>query len=613
MKKQLFWLAGAFLTFSAGFAQSSFSPVSVAEGTFLGETIPLRDFATVTPVEGTVDDFREIPNNLRNPGRMNADALPQNGDPLIQTEGTFRAPQDLLQNFPGIDISEGQANPPDPSGAVGPNHYVHAVNLVVKIFDKEGNVLAGPTSLGDFLGSGNNNGDPIVMYDHLVDRWFVSQFRVSDNALIVGVSTSPDPTDTFNVYAFPLSSFPDYPHYSVWPNAYFLTANKGGNTTFALDRAALIAGDPNPEIIEFSLPGAIRNPNTVFSPEPANLLGSTFPVDVPGYIVYLQDDGWSGAITFDHLKIWEIELDWNTPGNSTISAPDVIATQPFDSFFFPFGSGDIRQPNTNQRIDGIGGVISYMANYRSFGTHNSFLINFNVDLGGARSGIRWIELRNVDNGPFEIFQEGTWSRPDNESRFMGSMAMDIHGNIALGYNAGGIDTRVGIRFTGRLADDPLGQMTFEEQIIQNGVGIQTNQNRFGDYAQMTMDPDGETFWYTAEYFRSNNAWRTKIAAFNLDDLPILDNGDITANEIDFKVYPLNSNSYEIAVGQITNVENLDFEVVDITGKVIENGALNTRESGFVGSFSSSQLASGVYLVRIYNSAKFQEVKKIVIK
>jgi hypothetical protein len=507
-------------------AQNSEGPKVIAQGEFLGKTIPLRDMPTVTPLrDSEVENLRIVPNSLKPNPKVNENALPLDGDPLRQEVIEYGDGRNLEQNFIGASINEGQAIPPDPTGAVGPNHYVHAVNVVVKIFDKVGNLLAGPTSLGQFLGSGNNNGDPIVLYDQLADRFFVSQFRVSDDALIVGVSETPDPTGSYFVYSFPLDDFPDYPHYSVWHDGYYLTANKfTGNTTYVLERDAILSGDPSPQIIGFNLPGVIRNPNTVFSPEPANLVGTDFDPNAPGYIVYLQDDGWNG-VTFDHLKVWEIDVDYNNPSNSTISSPLLIATTPFEATFRPFGTGDLNQPGTSQRIDIIQGVISYAANYRRFTNHNSWVITFNVDVDGQNtSGIRWIELRNDATNDWSIFQEGTYAPADGESRFMGSAAMDEEGNIGVAFNLGSANTRVGIRYTGRYADDPLGVMTFPETTIIDGNGVQTNTNRFGDYSHLTMDPDGLTFWNTSEYFAFNNSWRSRISSFKLESLLTADVG-----------------------------------------------------------------------------------------
>lgn len=538
---------------TAIFAQDTNPPTVIAHGQFIGKTIPLRDMPTISELkEEGFENVREIKQRFdpTQPGVVpgTKGSIDQVPDPVIQTEQGTRNLLTTIQNFDGATVQEGQAIPPDPSGAVGPNHYVHAVNLVVKIFDKTGGLLAGPTFLGTFLGSGNNNGDPIVMYDEMADRFFVSQFRVSNNALIIGISDTPDPTGSYNVYEYPLDAFPDYPHYAIWPDGYYLTANKfNGNTTYVLDRQALLNGDPNPAIVGFNLPGVVRNPFAVFSPEPANLLGTDFDPGTPGYIVYLQDNQWPG-VTFDHLKIWEIDVDFATPGNSTISAtPLELPTADFDSFLRAFGQGDIKQPNTTNRYDAISGIISYAANYRKFTDHNSWIITFNTDIGGLTPGVRWIELRNDSTNDWEIYQEGTYAPADGEGRFLSSAAIDIDGNIAMGYNLGSENTSASIKFTGRFDGDDLGVMTFPESTIINGTGRQTNTNRFGDYSHLTMDPDGLTFWYTSEYFVGVNQWRTRIASFRLNngldaDVGVFNfnspqDGDLgTAETVSVKIY-----------------------------------------------------------------------------
>ncbi len=602
------------LAVSPSMSQSSFKASSIEYGTFLGETKAFRDYETLVPAADP-DNVIEIRNNMRRPGKSKSNALPLGADPLSQISSPTRAAKEVLVNFVGTFIGEsGGARPPDPTGAAGPNHYVHGVNISIKIFDKNGNVLAGPTSLSSFLGSGNNDGDPIVMYDQLADRFFISQFRTSDDALIIGVSTTPDPTGTYYLYSFPLDSFPDYPHYSVWPDAYFLTANKFiGNTTYALDRQAMVAGEPNPVIIGFDLPGIVFNPNTVFSPEPANLLGTSFPTDVPGYIVYLQDDAWFG-VSFDHVKVWEIEPDFANPGNSTISAPSLIAVQPFDSIFFSITEGDVGQPLTSQKLSSQAGIISYMANYRSFGTHNSFIVNFNVDVdGNNRSGIRWIELRNTDTGPWSVHQEGTWTRDDGEHRFMGSMGIDINGNIALAYSRGSVNNAVGLYYTGRLESDPLGQMSFEEQLIQEGLGVQLGTNRYGDYSQMTMDPDGETFWFTSQYFMAINQWTTKITAFNLENIPLLGNADSFTGESELLVYPRDEEVYDMVLRNTADLGELKYELIDIQGRMATQSRLERSTDGYHGSFSKATLAKGVYVVRVSNNATFSLSKKVIIE
>jgi len=516
MKKVLLLLAVFAFNLSV-FSQKN-EPTYIANATYLGESQPLRDLPKIVPThENNPENFKYGNNEFRFPRKLVEDALPLNGETKAQRDFGNRNSYALEENFDGTSITETQGFvPPDPTGAVGPNHYVHAVNSAFKIFDKSGNILAGPSVLSTLF-PGVNDGDPIVLYDQIADRWFISQFNTSTNGLLIAVSTTPDPTGTYNTWEFPLDSFPDYPHYTIWHDAYYLTANKSGNNTYALDRQALIDGDASPAIVAFSLPGVVQNTNTVFSPEPANLLGSLYDVDTPGYIVYLQDDGWSGSITQDHLKIWEIEMDWVTTTNSTISSvPLELNTVPFEATFAPFGTGDVAQPGTSQKIDMIGGIISYMVNYRKFAGHNSMIITFNVDVdGNDTSGIRWFELRNDDSNPWSIYQEGTYAPADGHSRFMGSAAIDAQGNIGLGFNIASSNLPVGIRYTGRYFDDPLGTMTVAETTIVDGVGVQTFSNRFGDYSHLTMDPDDFTFWHTAEYFSADNTWSTRVASFTL--------------------------------------------------------------------------------------------------
>ena len=519
MKTKLVLSALLVLACCSLFAQEGQTATSLGEGTYLGKSIPLRDFPLVSGDSKGKSNYKIIPNNFPLDGSQNPNSLPIGGDPIRQSEVNIaQDTRDFVQNFEGPNVTQGQAVPPDPSGAAGPNHYVSGVNTVIIVYDKEGNVLAGPTGLGNFIGDGQNSGDPIIMYDQLADRWFVSQFNSNTDGLAIAISETPDPTGAYFLYEFPLDSFPDYPHYAVWHDAYYLTANKStGSNIYAFERDMMLAGGANPGIQGFNLPGVINNPNTVFSPEPAYLMGTQFDPDTPGYITYLQDDGWGAS--FDHLKVWELDIDFDTPANSTVSQPLEIPVTPFDSFIAPFGSGELSQPGTNQRIDMITGVISYAAHYRAFDDHNSWLVTFNVDVqeDNTTAGVRWIELRNSDTEDWSVYQEGTYAPDDGNSRFLGSGGIDAIGNIGLAFNIGGPELPIGIAYTGRFVDDPLGTMTIPEETIIDGVGVQTVISRFGDYSQLSMDPDNFTFWHIAEYFPSNNAWNTRIAAFRLSE------------------------------------------------------------------------------------------------
>jgi hypothetical protein len=586
--KKLLFLATIFLSFSL-VAQNSRQPSGIITGTFMGTTGNLKDFPLYDVNNDNSDSSIIVPQQVNVlPQEENTTTSPtiiQN----LQTEPGGITALPILQNFQGSNQGQSGYLPPDPTGAVGPDHYVHSVNSIVKIFDKTGNLVYGPISLGGFLGISSNNGDPIVMYDQLADRWFVSEFGNlgGDLGLAVGVSVTNDPTGAYNVYQFDMGSFPDYPHYGLWHDGYYGTANysnQGETAAFVMERDVILAGGAEPKVVLFDLPEVVSNPLNVKSAEPANLLGTEIDTNLPGYITYLQDDGWASAITYDHLKVWEIDMDWNNVANSTISDPLEIPTDPFDAGeVFGEGNGAIKQPGTSQRLSGHGGIVSFAANYRPFEDHNSWLITFNTFIDANETGgIRWIELRNDDFSPWEIFQEGTYSIADGHSRLMSTSAIDAEGNIALAYTTASENLKVSLRYTGRFDGDPLGQMTLDETVIFNGNGVRTNNNRYGDYAHMTLDPDNFTFWSTADYFQSNNYWATRIASFRVFG-PFADDVGVSALNEPLNGILTNSETVEISIRNysLAPVSNIPVEL-RVDGDLIAsenfNGTINPNEA-----------------------------------
>lgn len=551
------------------FAQEKFAPSEIVTGSLIRTTEPLRDYPIYNSNDYNSGEITVVPQQFATERQSNLTSsatIIQN----MQTEPGGITALPVLQNFIGASQNESGYLPPDPTGAVGPDHYVHSVNSIVKIFDKEGNLIFGPVNLSSFLGIPSNNGDPIVMYDQLADRWFVSEFGSlgSNFGLAIGVSVTNDPTGAYNVYQYDFGVLPDYPHYGLWHDGYYGTFNSGNQSgAFVMERDVMLEGGTNPQIVIFDLPSIVWNPLNVRSAEPANLLGTEIDTDLPGYFTYLQDDAWAASITFDHLKVWEVDINWNIAANSTISSPLEIPTDPFDAGeVFGNGNGAIRQPNTSQRLSGHGGIISFAANYRPFEEHNSWLITFNTFIDANETGgIRWIELRNDDVNPWEIFQEGTYSIADGHSRLMSSANMDANGNIAMAYTTASETLPVSLRYTGRFDGDPLGQMTVAEEVIINGPGVRTNTNRYGDYAHMTMDPDNFTFWYTADYFSSNNQWRTQIASWRLFG-PFTDDVGISAI-----TSPTN--------GALTNSETVEVSIRNYSPDPITNIPVELRVDG----------------------------------
>jgi hypothetical protein len=409
--------------------------------------------------------------------------------------------------------------PPDTNGAIGATQYVQWVNESFAVFDKAtGARLYGPAA-GNTLWSGfgggcetNNDGDPIVAYDKAANRWVLTQFSVSGSAPFfecVAVSQTADATGAYYRYAFPFENFDDYPKLGVWSDAYYLSTNnfKGnkfvGADACALDRSKMLVG----------LAATIQcfqQISSVDSLLPADLDGQTPPpMGSPGYFVDFDSS------TLNTLRLWRFHVDFTTPANSTFTGPVTIPVAPFTPACN--GGACISQPGTTTKLDSLADRLMHRLAYRNFGDHESLVVTQSVQPGnGAPSGLRWYEIRDP-NGTPTVAQQATYA-PDTTARWMGSVAMDHVGDIALGYSASSGSVAPSIRYTGRVNTDPVNTMQ-AETIIQAGGGSQiSNLNRWGDYSSMTVDPvDDCTFYFTSEYLASDvvvlGTWRTRIGSF----------------------------------------------------------------------------------------------------
>ncbi|MDR5589132.1 GEVED domain-containing protein [Christiangramia sp. SM2212] len=484
--------------------------------------------------------------------------LPKTIDPALQSKmGEIPVKSPILT----FDGAVTRSTPSDPTGAVGRNHYVNAYNTEFAIWDKDGNVVLPPASLESIGGafSGENDGDPIVFYDEAADRFILMQFSaergsVTPPALLFAVSQGSDPVNNgWFTYRFDLESLPDYPKISLWNDGYYITTNKdalepqGKEIVYVLERDRMLQGANNVRILGFPLPG-IQN-NGFYSPAGFSVMGGDLPPPGDAPIIYLQDDEWAG-VNQDHLKLWLINVDWNNVGSSTIEESQEITNgvSPFTATFDGGGFQNLPQPGDTPEIDALQGAMMYMTQYRRFGTHNSVVMNFVVDVeptAAKHAGIRWYELRQTaDGAPWTVYQEGTYA-PDNSDRFSGSIGIDLRGNIAMGYTVVNDNPAnpvfPSIRYTGRFVNDELGIMTIQEESIVEGESPQPRpEGRYGDYAHLSIDPlDDLTFWHNAEYFvgveRVNKVGVFRIAANEPNDLGVVSlvspqNATLTASE-----------------------------------------------------------------------------------
>jgi hypothetical protein len=452
-------------------------------------------------------------------------------DPVVQvSKGAAQAPtlgagfEGVGQGFTGPNgtFSVNSA-PPDTNGAVGPNHFVQIVNQSFAVFDKSGTPVYGPVPTNTvFSGFGggcqvNDDGDATVEYDRLADRWVISQFSVTNARTYgylqcVAVSTTPDPTGAYYRYSFSYgtTAFPDYPKLAVWPDAYYTTFNIFNNgSTFAgpkvcaYDRTKMQSGaQATQQCFQLSTAyGGLL---------PSDLDGPTAPP--AGSPNYVMDFG------TNQLELWKFHVDWTNAGNSSFSGtPTAIPVAGFTAACNGSGGVCIPQPSTSQQLDSLGDRLMYRLAYRNFGTHESLVVNQSVTVGST-TGVRWYELRNPGAAAPTVYQQSTYA-PDATSRWMGSAAMDGAGGIGLAFSASSSTVRPSLRYTGRVATDPLGTMGQGEGTLIAGAGSQlSNLSRWGDYSSIGIDPiDDCTFWFTSEYLASSGTfnWHTRIGTFQL--------------------------------------------------------------------------------------------------
>ena len=470
---------------------------------------------------------REINPRLSTKASINPDYNPDLGpDALLSVqEGAPEAEPNAfgtpILNFNGQGFTG--VNPPDTVGDVGTGHYVQMINggggSLVRIYNKNtGAPIGNQFALDNLAPSGpcqSGAGDPIVLYDQAANRWLLTEFAGSGNHLCVYVSRTPDPAGQYYFYDFTTPTFPDYPKYGVWPDAYYVGTNESSPTAYAMERTKMLAGQ-TAQFVRRTAPGLSGFGFQILTP--ADLDGATAPPGgSPGIFMRHRDTeahGPGGYPNKDLLEIWNFTVNWSNTGASSFSKIADIQVTEFDSALCGLTSFScIPQPGTPTKLDPLREVVMNRLVYRNFSGRQTLVGNFSTDVGGDRAGVRWFELRKT-GATWSLYQEGTYS-PGSLNRWMGGIAMDRSGNMALGYNVSNSSTYPGIRYVGRLSSDTTGTMPQGEHTIVNG-SASNGSNRYGDYAAMSIDPSDDcTFWFTSQW-NASSSWSTRIAKFKFD-------------------------------------------------------------------------------------------------
>ena len=474
-------------------------------------TVPLRDMRNI-PAHNV---SKVMPEHDQSPV-VHVTNLP---DTAIQTVDLPEVKTTNLLSFDGInDAQGGSFVPPDTNASVGGTQVVETVNVAYAVYDKtNGHQIMAPKSLatlysplGGVCATGNLS-DPIVNYDKAAGRWVVSIIafnnNFSQNALCVGVSNTSDATGTYHLYSFSYGNvLPDYPKVGVWPDAYYVTTDSfpnggffSGAETCALDRAKMLAGSAATSV-------CFQRTAADFALLPADLDGNTPPpAGAPNYQMDLNSS--------TKLNFYKFHVDFANPANSTFTGPTTLTVAAYSDACS--GGNCIPQPSPGETLGSLGDRLMYRLPYRNFGDHEALVACHSIrpSKGSAVSATRWYEIRNP-NSP-TVFQQGS-AQHTSLSVWMGSIAMDKMGNIALGASASSTTQKPMIAYTGRIPTDPAGALESPKVVVAGG-GVQTNSfHRWGDYSSMAIDPSDDcTFWYAQEYYKTTGSFNfsTRLNSF----------------------------------------------------------------------------------------------------
>jgi hypothetical protein len=492
---------------------------------------------------------------LRPPG---LDKVPPPDAPIEAPEpagGPLAPMPSPTQNFAGLNFNDlcggvqcGAGWPPDTNGDVGLNHYIQAVNDGYAIFNKSGTLLTSFTedqlwsTTGANPCNGNSQGDPIVVYDALADRWILTHFAfavsgpnpVAPFYQCVAVSKTGDPVaGGWYLYALqmdpggagkpPASTLNDYGKFGIWNDCLYMAANGftmpsgafAGTLFASFSRADMYSGSP----LTWSL-GFINNTSDPFTMIPSNLsgqAGSALPAGTPNYFV-------SESGTAFNFEVRKFTAGANCGGGGTLSGATIVSQTSY-----PFATGAVvAQPNTANKLDNLSDRLMQKVQYRKVGASESLWIVHGVNGSGANTTRpQWAQL-NVTGQVIATtpVQQQIYAPDTTLNRWMPSLAVDRQGNMALGYSTsnGTVPNFPSIAYSGRLVGDPLNTLPQTETQLIAGGGSQANScggpcDRWGDYTAMSVDPaDDCTFWYTNEYYSSqtngnSGNWQTRIGSF----------------------------------------------------------------------------------------------------
>jgi hypothetical protein len=502
-----------FLLCSASVAQQFVGPIISREAS-RGVSRPLRDLKPIAESRSTEaeEDALEEIGEGRHPHTNDAMGSSAPFDPALQMSVPTTLNVTTVWNFdgvPGLTYSTSDVN-----GSVGTTQYVQYTNWRFAVYDKTtGKKTLGPTAeanLWTALGgpcAASNDGDIIVLFDKKASRWVFTHHATPKTGgfyQCFAVSKTADATGAYYLYAFQLTNdFPDYPKLGVWADGYYLATNLENPTTFAFIASQVCAFNRTQMLAGAAAQEVCFQTSAFDSLLPADIDGATAP-PAGSPEIFL-------SLATTKLELFKFKVNWAMLSQSTFTGPTGLTVAPYSEACG--GLNCIPQLDTSQLLDSLADRLMYRLAFRNYGGHQSLAVTHSVVAGGS-VGLRWYEIRSPFGTP-TIFQQGTYA-PNANYRWMGSIAMDKTGDMALGYSISSATQHPAINFTGRLPTDPAGTMESEINVITGAGSEQPTNYRWGDYTSMSIDPvDDCTFWYTNQYYKTDSleSWSTRVVAF----------------------------------------------------------------------------------------------------
>ena len=543
------------------------------------------------------DDERELADTVITPPKM---IVPAGSAAVEQrSQGTRRAAT-LVVSFAGLgaDFIGPQGNaamrsPSDNSLAVGPDHIVQIVNSRMAIFTKRqrgqqfsttGKALYGPVETNNvFKGFGgtceaHNNGDSVVRYDQLADRWLIvmpifTRGPVRPNEPAAGRDGEParpsqvgqpgQPGPATELHQPPQAPPRQLATASPPPrsNAARRQSEEG---SYAMCYAVSVGPSPfgpyyRYEFVRPLFPDYPRPaiwPDGYYVPTStgdaviqkhacvadrakmlkgedateqcvivdgvnflnnADLDGTQLPpAGAPNIMMATGGTQLHNVMEDDGIYVWKFHVDWNDPSQTKVDGPVKIAVAPYHYLCDGQLTSCVPQPGTQQRLDAQGDKLMTRLVYRRIGNRESIVAVHSVNTSAGGGGMRWYEFRIDLQRDVQLYQQGTYA-PDRFYRWLGTAAIDGKGNIGIGYSFGGTPNFTGQRFAGRLSGDPKGVMTLHEAVLAKGEAAQTTTLRWEDYTQTAVDPSDDcTIWYVGDYvMKDSTRYSTRMGAFRM--------------------------------------------------------------------------------------------------